>query len=129
MAAAKQFMMRVEVKPELLRWARERSMIERAALAERFPRLDAWEQGELQPTLKQLEDFANATHAPIGYFFLTAPPVEHMPFLISGPSQAGTSSDQVLICWTRFISASSVRSGIESSRGPLASVRWLPSVP
>ncbi len=72
-------MMRVEVKPELLRWARERSMIERAALAARFPRLDAWEQGELQPTLKQLEDFANATHAPIGYFFLSAPPVERMP--------------------------------------------------
>ena len=72
-------MMRVEVKPELLRWARERSMIEPAALAERFPRLDAWELGEVQPTLKQLEGFANATHAPIGYFFLSEPPVEHMP--------------------------------------------------
>jgi len=71
--------MRVEVKPELLRWARERSMIEPAALAERFPRLDAWEQGDVQPTLKQLEGFANATHAPIGYFFLSAPPVERMP--------------------------------------------------
>ena len=69
--------MRVEVKPELLRWARERSMIEPAALAERFPRLDAWELGEVQPTLKQLEGFANATHAPIGYFFLSEPPVEH----------------------------------------------------
>jgi Zn-dependent peptidase ImmA (M78 family) len=72
-------MMRVEVKPELLRWARERSMIEAAALAERFPRLDAWESGHLQPTMRQLEDFANATHAPIGYFFLAAPPVERMP--------------------------------------------------
>jgi Zn-dependent peptidase ImmA (M78 family) len=72
-------MTRVEVKPELLRWARERSMIEPAALAERFPRLDAWEQGQLRPTMKQLEDFANATHAPIGYFFLAAPPVERMP--------------------------------------------------
>ncbi len=72
-------MMRVEVKPELLRWARERSMIEPATLAERFPRLDAWELGELRPTLKQLESFANATHAPIGYFFLSAPPVERMP--------------------------------------------------
>jgi Zn-dependent peptidase ImmA (M78 family) len=72
-------MMRVEVKAELLRWARERSMIEPAALVERFPRLDAWEQEQLQPTLKQLEDFANATHAPIGYFFLLAPPVERMP--------------------------------------------------
>jgi len=72
-------MIRVEVKPELLRWARERSMIEAATLAERFPRLQAWESGHLQPTMRQLEDFANATHAPIGYFFLAAPPVERMP--------------------------------------------------
>jgi Zn-dependent peptidase ImmA (M78 family)/transcriptional regulator with XRE-family HTH domain len=71
--------MRVEVKPELLQWARERSGIEPEALAVRFPGLDAWERGERRPTLKQLEDFANATHAPIGYFFLPAPPVERMP--------------------------------------------------
>ncbi len=54
-------------------------MIEPAALAERFPRLDAWEQGDVRPTLKQLEGFASATHAPIGYFFLSAPSVERMP--------------------------------------------------
>lgn len=54
-------------------------MIEPEALAERFPRLDAWERGQLRPTLKQLEEFAKATHAPIGYFFLPAPPVERMP--------------------------------------------------
>ena len=47
--------MRVEVKPELLRWAGERSMIERDALDERFPKLQAWENGEGLPTLKQLE--------------------------------------------------------------------------
>lgn len=33
----------------------------------------------MQPTLKQLEDYARATHAPIGYFFLPAPPVEPIP--------------------------------------------------
>lgn len=54
-------------------------MIDPAALAERFPRLLAWEQGQLHPTLRQLEDFAKATHAPIGYFFLPAPPIERMP--------------------------------------------------
>jgi Zn-dependent peptidase ImmA (M78 family) len=73
------FAMRVDVKPELLRWARERSGIEAETLAARFPRLEAWERGEARPTLKQLEDFANATHAPIGYFFLPSPPDEHMP--------------------------------------------------
>jgi Zn-dependent peptidase ImmA (M78 family) len=71
--------MRVEVKPELLRWARERSRIEPDALANRFPKLDEWERGEALPTLKQLEDFANATHAPVGYFFLPAPPTELIP--------------------------------------------------
>ena len=32
-----------------------------------------------QPTLKRLEAFAQATHAPIGFYFLAAPPVETMP--------------------------------------------------
>lgn len=73
------FVMRVEVKPELLRWARVRSRIEPEALVARFPGLEAWERGERRPTLKQLEDFANATHAPLGYFFLPEPPVEQMP--------------------------------------------------
>jgi Zn-dependent peptidase ImmA (M78 family) len=71
--------MRVEVKAELLRWAAERSRIEPDALAERFPKLEAWQRGEVQPTLKQLEDFARATHTPIGYFFLPEPPVERVP--------------------------------------------------
>ncbi len=71
--------MRVEVKPELLRWAAERSRIEPEALADRFPKLEAWEVGDAQPTLKQLEDYARATHTPIGYFFLPEPPVEHIP--------------------------------------------------
>jgi hypothetical protein len=43
--------MRVELKPELLRWAAERSRIEPDVLADRFPRLAMWQQGEIQPTL------------------------------------------------------------------------------
>ena len=49
------------------------------ALAARFPKLQAWESGDAHPTLKQLEDYARATHAPIGYFFLPKPPVEALP--------------------------------------------------
>jgi Zn-dependent peptidase ImmA (M78 family) len=71
--------MRVEVRPELLQWARERAGMDAASLANRFPRLDAWERGEARPTLKQLEDFARATHAPIGFLFLAEPPVETVP--------------------------------------------------
>lgn len=71
--------MRVEVKPELLRWAAERSRIEPDALESRFPKLDRWQRGEARPTLKQLEDFARATHTPIGFLFLQEPPIEHIP--------------------------------------------------
>jgi Zn-dependent peptidase ImmA (M78 family) len=72
-------MTRVEVNPGLLSWARERAGLSIAAMSARFPRLDAWEQGESHPTLKQLEGFAKATHAPIGYLFLSEPPVETVP--------------------------------------------------
>jgi Zn-dependent peptidase ImmA (M78 family) len=71
--------MHVDVSPELLRWARERSMIERDVLEDRFPKLRAWESREAKPTLRQLEDFARATHTPVGYFFLPQPPEEHVP--------------------------------------------------
>jgi Zn-dependent peptidase ImmA (M78 family) len=71
--------MRVEVKKELLSWARERAGFDLAALAKRFPRLPDWESGDARPTLKQLERFAKATHAPIGFLFLPEPPVEHVP--------------------------------------------------
>ena len=71
--------MRVDVKPAMLRWARERAGIEADALAHRFPKLADWEREEGRPTLNQLEDFARATHAPIGYLFLSEPPVERVP--------------------------------------------------
>lgn len=72
-------MPRVEVKPELLRWARERARLPANALAKRFPQLSDWEAGTTRPTLKQLEQYARATRAPFGYFFLPEPPVEQLP--------------------------------------------------
>jgi len=71
--------MRVEVKPELLRWAVERSMIEPGVLENRFPKLQAWEAGDMHPTLRQLEDFARATYTPVGFLFLSNPPEEPLP--------------------------------------------------
>ena len=63
----------------MITWARERSRLTREDLARRFPRLEDWEQGELSPTIKQLERFARATHAPLGFFFLPEPPEEKIP--------------------------------------------------
>jgi hypothetical protein len=54
-------MIRVEIKPELLSWARERAGYDLDVLAQRFPKLAAWEQGTAKPTLKQVERFASAT--------------------------------------------------------------------
>ena len=71
--------MRVEVKPNLLAWARERSGIDPADLTRRFPKLEEWEQGEVTPTLKQIEGFARATHTPVGFLLLEEPPDEQVP--------------------------------------------------
>ena len=72
-------MNRVPVQPHLVRWARERAGYSVDALVGRFPKIGAWECGELLPTLKQLEAFAKATHIPIGYFFLVEPPEQAVP--------------------------------------------------
>ena len=37
--------MRVNVKPVMLRWARERAGVDTSDLARRFPQIEAWEQG------------------------------------------------------------------------------------
>lgn len=71
--------MRVAIKPEIIRWACERAGFDIGELAHRIPQLPEWESGEKQPTLKQLEGFAKATHTPVGYLFLPHPPVERVP--------------------------------------------------
>jgi Zn-dependent peptidase ImmA (M78 family) len=70
---------RVAVRQGLIRWALERSGRSVEGLAAKFPKLAAWERGEEQPTLRQLEQFAKATFTPVGYLFLREPPVERVP--------------------------------------------------
>lgn len=72
-------MTRVKVNPDLLVWARKRAGLETADLEHRFPKINAWEMEEIQPTIKQLENFARAVHVPFGYLFLPAPPDEPLP--------------------------------------------------
>jgi Zn-dependent peptidase ImmA (M78 family)/transcriptional regulator with XRE-family HTH domain len=101
-------MTRVEVKPKLLRWARERAGFDLDALTRRFPQLADWERGAARPTLKQLEHFAKATHTPIGYLFLQEPPIERVPipdFRTVGKEHIGRPSpdllDTVYLCQQR----------------------------
>lgn len=69
---------RVEVKPDLLRWALDRSRMDTDTA--RYATFSRWASGEGLPvTFKQLETFAHATHTPLGYLFLDEPPIEEVP--------------------------------------------------
>jgi len=69
---------RVPVEPQVLAWALKRSGM--GSESPRYARYSRWAAGDgLPPTFRQLEDFARATHAPLGYLFLTEPPVETVP--------------------------------------------------
>ena len=71
--------LRVEVEPELLAWAIERSGADSVALHGRFNKLESWLDRSVKPTLKQVEAFARATHTPVGFLFLHEPPKERIP--------------------------------------------------
>jgi len=63
----------------MLRWARERAGLGIRSLVSRFPQIDAWERGEILPTLRQLERFAKVVKVPLGFLFLESPPQEFLP--------------------------------------------------
>jgi len=90
---------RVSVAPEMLVWARTRSGRQASDFAKRFPKLRQWESGELAPTMRQLEDFAKATHTPVGFLFLPEPPVEEVPlpdFRTFGDEEVRTPTPDLL---------------------------------
>jgi transcriptional regulator with XRE-family HTH domain len=69
----------VSIKKELISWALERAGYEANDLVSQFPKLGEWTEGESLPTLRQLEKLAHRLWAPLGYFFLPAPPEEKLP--------------------------------------------------
>lgn len=72
-------MIHVTLNPKVLSWARERAGRTVQDLATPFPKLESWERGDEKPTLNQVERFAKAVHAPVGFLFLPEPPVENVP--------------------------------------------------
>lgn len=98
---------RVKVAPALLGWAALRSGRTRDELVTRFPQLPAWERAERQPTLKQLEAFAQATHVPFGALFLDTPPSEPLPIsdfrssASKSTAPSGDLLDTIYLCQQR----------------------------
>lgn len=66
------------VNPRVLQWARAESgwPAERVAkrLQVKVERVNAWEQGDRQPTLRQVEALSRFLHRPLSIFFLPKPP-------------------------------------------------------
>lgn len=66
------------VNRSILTWAREESGYSRERVAKRLnvkeEKVAAWEEGDKQPTLRQLQNLANFFHRPFGLFFLPSPP-------------------------------------------------------
>jgi Zn-dependent peptidase ImmA (M78 family) len=67
-----------DVNRLLLIWAREQSGYPSELVAKRLgvklDRLEAWEQGERKPTVRQVQELAKYYHRPFGVFFLPQPP-------------------------------------------------------
>jgi Zn-dependent peptidase ImmA (M78 family) len=71
-------MARVDVSPDILKWAAHRAGKE-DTIQEEFPGWIKWINKQIQPTFKQLESVAKATSTPLGFFFLSQPPQEKLP--------------------------------------------------
>jgi Zn-dependent peptidase ImmA (M78 family) len=66
----------IDVKPELLRWAINRSGL---AVGDFDDATVKWLSGERRPTYNQIVEFAKRAMVPLGYLFLPAPPDEPLP--------------------------------------------------
>lgn len=90
-----------QINPQILRWMRQRSGLdlgEAAASAGVKPeQLSAWESGDGAPTFRQAQKLAQVLHAPFGYLFLAAPPVQELPIpdlrSVAGVAPATASID------------------------------------
>jgi len=69
---------RVAAAPSVLTWALDVTGADVDSLRSRF-KVDDWLGADVQPTLKQLQDFAKAAGVPFGYLLLPHPPKWSLP--------------------------------------------------
>jgi Zn-dependent peptidase ImmA (M78 family) len=72
-------MARVSLNADVLRWIIDRSGESLESLRKRFKKISDWIDGSGEPTLRQVEELAQATMTPLGWFFLDKPMVEELP--------------------------------------------------
>lgn len=71
----------MNVKPELLLWALDRSRKTVEELNHGGTRnLQSWLDGKSQPTYNQLSEFAKRTYVPFGYLLVDEPPTDSLPW-------------------------------------------------
>lgn len=67
---------RIEVRPDVLMWAINESQKGIDYLADKFPELSDWINGQKKPTFRQLRVFCDYINIPFGFLFLNKPPQE-----------------------------------------------------
>ena len=70
----------LKINSDIITWAINRAGFDLQEFVKtKFPKAEGWINETKNPTLKQLESFANKVHLPFGYLFLEKPPKELLP--------------------------------------------------
>lgn len=69
----------ININNDILIWAIERAGSNIEEISIKFPAFSNWLSGKKEPTIKQLQSFAQRLHFPFGYLFLDTPPEEKLP--------------------------------------------------
>ena len=76
-------MVEAYINKDMITWAKERLNESREILALRMhikpTTLEAWETGTAFPSIRQAQELANKLKVPLGYLYLSTPPIEDLP--------------------------------------------------
>ena len=71
------------ITPKIIEWARKRNNISIELAASKVgvsaETLYSWEKNWTRPNLRQAKEFARKMYIPLGYLYLSAPPIEKLP--------------------------------------------------